>query len=84
MSPNLQYDSHPVSSRISFSSPVVPGNTRNELLDCEPTPIFQTSTNLRTPADYDLAYEDLFFFSQDGLMLKGWWIPAKTVRHVNE
>ncbi|MBV7330817.1 hypothetical protein KFU94_21755 [Chloroflexi bacterium TSY] len=36
-----------------------------------------------TPADYDLAYEDLFFFSQDGLMLKGWWIPAETVARVN-
>ncbi|MCE7984275.1 MAG: hypothetical protein DYG89_24130 [Caldilinea sp. CFX5] len=30
----------------------------------------------RTPTDYGLAYEDVTFRSKDGLLLKGWWLPA--------
>ncbi|MFQ6671904.1 MAG: alpha/beta hydrolase [Candidatus Tectimicrobiota bacterium] len=30
-----------------------------------------------TPAEYDLAYEDVFFPAPDGMELHGWWIPAK-------
>ena len=29
-----------------------------------------------TPVDYGLAYEEVAFQSSDGLLLKGWWIPA--------
>ena len=36
-------------------------------------------TVLGTPGDYDLAYEDVVFKSQDGLELEGWWIPAPGV-----
>lgn len=32
---------------------------------------------LRTPADYDMEYEDLFFPSMDGVPLEAWFIPAK-------
>lgn len=31
---------------------------------------------LRTPADYDMAYEDVFFPSMDGVPLEAWYIPA--------
>lgn len=31
-----------------------------------------------SPADYDLAYEDIEFLSGDGTMLRGWYIPAQT------
>lgn len=31
----------------------------------------------RTPEAYGLAYEDITFQSSDGLVLKGWWIPAE-------
>ena len=31
-----------------------------------------------TPADHDLAYEDISFQSKDGLTLKGWWIPVES------
>jgi fermentation-respiration switch protein FrsA (DUF1100 family) len=29
-----------------------------------------------TPADYSLAFEDVFFKASDGVRLHGWWIPA--------
>ncbi|MEZ4735285.1 MAG: alpha/beta hydrolase [Caldilineaceae bacterium] len=32
----------------------------------------------RTPTAYGLAYEDVNFRSKDGLLLKGWWLPAVT------
>lgn len=31
---------------------------------------------MRTPAEYDLAFEDIFFQSLDGVPLEGWFIPA--------
>ena len=31
---------------------------------------------LRTPADYGMEYEDVFFSSFDGIPLEGWFIPA--------
>ena len=31
---------------------------------------------LRRPDEYGLAYEDVFFPSQDGVTLEGWFIPA--------
>lgn len=42
-----------------------------------------------TPADYDLAYEDVHFEAADGVRLNGWFLPAKsgdvrgTVIHVH-
>ena len=30
-----------------------------------------------SPADYGLAYEDIFFHSSDGLRLEGWYVPAR-------
>ncbi len=30
-----------------------------------------------TPADYDLAFEEVFFPTSDGMEIHGWWIPAK-------
>lgn len=33
-----------------------------------------------SPADYGLAYEDVSFTSRDGLMLRGWFIPANPAR----
>jgi alpha-beta hydrolase superfamily lysophospholipase len=35
---------------------------------------------LASPADYDLNYEDVAFPSRDGLMLRGWFIPAVSPR----
>ncbi len=29
-----------------------------------------------TPASFQLAYEDVAFKSEDGIALKGWWVPA--------
>lgn len=29
-----------------------------------------------TPASFELAYEDVSFRAQDGIELKGWWVPA--------
>jgi pimeloyl-ACP methyl ester carboxylesterase len=29
-----------------------------------------------TPASFELAYEDVSFRAQDGVELKGWWVPA--------
>ncbi|MEO1015123.1 MAG: alpha/beta hydrolase [Pseudomonadota bacterium] len=37
---------------------------------------------LKTPADYDLEYEDLFFPSADGTPLEAWFIPADSDRLV--
>ena len=31
---------------------------------------------VRTPAEYDMAYEDVEFKSTDGLTIKGWFIPS--------
>ncbi|MEM9455148.1 MAG: hypothetical protein AAGF11_13285 [Myxococcota bacterium] len=31
---------------------------------------------LKTPAEYDLEHEDVFFQSLDGIPLEGWFIPA--------
>jgi uncharacterized protein len=31
-----------------------------------------------TPRDYDLDYEEVSFKSSDGLVLKGWWMPAQS------
>jgi fermentation-respiration switch protein FrsA (DUF1100 family) len=31
----------------------------------------------RSPAEYGLAFEEIRFPSRDGLLLGGWWIPAK-------
>jgi fermentation-respiration switch protein FrsA (DUF1100 family) len=33
-----------------------------------------------SPADHDLDYEDVAFFSRDGLTLRGWFIPATSPR----
>ncbi len=30
----------------------------------------------RSPAEYGLAFQDVFFRTADGLTLRGWWIPA--------
>ena len=30
-----------------------------------------------TPQDYDLAFEEVFFPTSDGMEIHGWWIPAK-------
>ncbi len=35
---------------------------------------------LRTPAEYGMAYEDVFFPAQDGVTLEGWYIPGKSDR----
>ncbi len=35
---------------------------------------------LASPADYDLAYEDVTFASRDGVTLRGWFIPAASPR----
>lgn len=35
---------------------------------------------LRTPADYGMAYEDVYFPAQDGVTLEGWFIPGKSDR----
>lgn len=32
---------------------------------------------LRTPEDYGMAYEDISFETQDGVTIKGWFIPAE-------
>lgn len=32
---------------------------------------------LKTPADYGLSYEDVFFSSMDGIALEAWFIPAE-------
>ena len=37
---------------------------------------------LRTPADYGMAYEDVFFPSADGVPLEAWFIPADSDRLV--
>ena len=31
---------------------------------------------LRTPADYGMEYEDISFVTEDGITIKGWFIPA--------
>lgn len=36
-----------------------------------------------SPEDYGLAFEDVDFKSQDGLELKGWWIPAVASGHTS-
>lgn len=36
----------------------------------------QRAPILRTPADYGMEYEDIFFPSFDGVPLEGWFIPA--------
>ena len=33
---------------------------------------------LRTPADYDLEYEEISFKTEDGVLIKGWFIPANS------
>ena len=38
----------------------------------------QRAPILRTPADYDMEYEDVFFPSFDGIPLEGWFIPANS------
>lgn len=40
----------------------------------------QRSPILKTPADYSLDYEDLFFPSLDGVPLEAWFIPADSDR----
>jgi uncharacterized protein (DUF1330 family)/pimeloyl-ACP methyl ester carboxylesterase len=37
---------------------------------------------LRTPDEYGMAYEDVFFPAMDGVTLEGWFIPAKSDRLV--
>lgn len=36
----------------------------------------QRAPILKTPADYDIDYQDIFFPSFDGVPLEGWFIPA--------
>ena len=38
---------------------------------------FTRTPILKTPADYDLEYEELFFHAMDGITLEAWFIPAK-------
>lgn len=33
-------------------------------------------TEVQTPADFGLAFEEVPFLASDGLRLRGWWIPA--------
>jgi fermentation-respiration switch protein FrsA (DUF1100 family) len=33
---------------------------------------------LRTPAQFNLAYEDVFFDTADAVRLHGWWLPTQT------
>ncbi|OJJ15422.1 hypothetical protein BKI52_39085 [marine bacterium AO1-C] len=33
---------------------------------------------LKTPADYGLAYEEVFFKTEDGIKIQGWFIPANS------
>ena len=35
---------------------------------------------LRTPDEYGMAYEDVYFAAQDGVTLEGWFIPGKSDR----
>jgi fermentation-respiration switch protein FrsA (DUF1100 family) len=35
-----------------------------------------TLTEIQTPADFGLAFEEVAFLAADGLRLRGWWIPA--------
>jgi uncharacterized protein len=35
---------------------------------------------LRTPDEYGMAYEDVYFPAQDGVTLEGWFIPGKSDR----
>ncbi|RFU89132.1 MULTISPECIES: alpha/beta hydrolase [Citrobacter] len=35
---------------------------------------------LRTPDEYGMAYEDIYFPAQDGITLEGWFIPGKSDR----
>ena len=38
----------------------------------------QRAPIIRTPADYDMEYEDVFFPSFDGIPLEGWFLPANS------
>ncbi len=39
-----------------------------------------TPDETRRPAEYGLAFEEVAFPARDGVMLRGWWIPAQTER----
>lgn len=39
-----------------------------------------TPDETRSPAEYGLAFQEVAFPARDGVMLRGWWIPAKTER----
>jgi len=39
-----------------------------------------TPDETRSPAEYGLAFEEVAFPARDGVMLRGWWIPAQTER----
>lgn len=34
-------------------------------------------TEIQTPADYGLPFEEVTFSATDGLQLRGWWIPVQ-------
>jgi uncharacterized protein len=43
--------------------------------------VFYPSHHMQgTPADFNLAYEDVTFISEDGRLLHGWWIPYDHAR----
>lgn len=46
---------------------------------CSCTPLFfqPQSELLRTPTQLKLAYENVYFLTEDRLRLHGWWLPAK-------
>lgn len=43
---------------------------------------FPDKTIVQTPADYDLAFEDIWFTSGDSVRLHGWLIPAVPSKHI--
>lgn len=36
----------------------------------------QPIKEIRSPAEYQLAFDELSFPAQDGILLRGWWIPC--------